>query len=60
MNLISCQECGVVLDKDILPFASDIFGEDGEVDDKKGVYHPARRAYVAYVHCPVCKSQITE
>lgn len=52
MNLISC-DCGVVLDKDKLPFPEDVWTADGsEVDLTKAAWDGDR--YTAFVKCPVC------
>ena len=58
MNLVSCNECGVVLDADKLLFVgSDGFYTDaGEIDNEVAVWNG--REYVAKVRCPVCASDI--
>lgn len=57
MNLISCDDCGVVLDKDKLCFPETIY-EDGRVDERYGAYNNDTGFWEAYVPCPVCKSEI--
>lgn len=58
MNLISCNNCGVVLDQNKLDFAEDIHDKDGCVDPDKGAYDQDRKDYYPYVKCPVCESQV--
>lgn len=58
MKLISCNDCGVVLDQDKLHFASDIYDDDGSVDDNLAQYNPDTRTYEASVPCPVCNESI--
>ena len=58
MNLISCDNCGVVLDYKKLNFAEDIYGSDDEVDQSKAAWCSSRREFVPFVPCPVCESQI--
>ena len=56
MNLISCDECGIVLDAIKLNFPEDIYLEDGSIDGSKGRWDGGE--YVPFVACPVCKSEI--
>lgn len=58
MHLISCDECGVVLDQNKLCFLSDIHEEDGSIDDTKAAYNHKTGNYSAKVSCPVCKSDL--
>jgi hypothetical protein len=53
MNLISCDNCGVVLDADKLDFP--IFHT---VATDEYVWCSERREWVATVPCPVCKAKI--
>lgn len=56
MNLISCDSCAAVLDKDKLPFASNIWNMDEtEIDPTKAEYNYRTCRYSAYCRCPVCK-----
>jgi len=57
MNLISCANCGVVLDKNRLVFP-DIYDDDGCV--VRGLAEWTGDKYVAVVSCPVCKGSILE
>lgn len=57
MNLMSCENCGVVVDGDNLPFTQDFMNEDG-VDDTKAVWSGVYDGFVPAVPCPVCGSMI--
>lgn len=57
MNLVSCDNCGVVLDKGKLAFPSNIWAEDG-VDTEKGAWDG--ETWVAKVVCPVCGDNVLE
>ena len=56
MNLVSCDCCGVILDKDKLKFPIDIHESDGSIDDHKAAWDGNN--YVAKVPCPVCRGEI--
>lgn len=58
MNLISCDHCGVVLDKDKLHFPTYIFHDDSSIDPKKGTWSDSKKAWVPFVSCPVCDEVI--
>lgn len=58
MNLISCDNCGVVLDKNKLKFPEDISDDEGIVGSHLAVWTGDK--YVAYVNCPLCNSPILE
>lgn len=57
MNLISCEGCGVVMDKDKLHFATSMYGEDG-IDHTVAAWNG--REFSAFVPCPVCGDSIFE
>ena len=57
MNLISCNQCGTVLDKDKLHFP-DISKEDGTIDTTVATWINDR--FVSTVSCPVCNANIYE
>lgn len=59
MNLISCNNCGVVLDKDNLNFPSDIYREDGSVILELAAWDGYKEKFVPKLPCPVCKEEIT-
>lgn len=57
MNLTSCDNCGVVLDKDKLPFPDDLWNDDGgSIDTDKAVWDGD--TFVAFTQCPICQSEI--
>jgi len=58
MNIISCENCSVVLDKNRLRFPDDIYQLDGSVDEQKAAWDGEN--WVARVFCPVCYSDILE
>ena len=60
MNLCSCDECGIVLDKDKLNFPDEerFADKDGEFNSKKCVWNGS--GFTAIVQCPVCQSDIEE
>lgn len=63
MNLTSCDNCGVTLDKNKLNFAhkSDCWDEEtGAVDESRAEWSSVSRDYVPYVKCPVCGSSILD
>ena len=58
MDLISCDNCAVVLDADKLDFPYYVRDEDGCIDDTKAKYRPGHKGFFAFLSCPVCKSDI--
>lgn len=60
MNLTSCTNCGVVLNKDHLKFPrlQDCFDEFDAPDTTKVEF--VDYSYVPYVQCPVCGEQVLE
>lgn len=58
MNLISCDYCGVVLDKDKLVFPDIWDDETGEKKPNAGVWH--NDSFSSCVPCPVCENAIVE
>lgn len=59
MNLISCDNCGVVLDKDKLRFPAVIYDDiDDEMIKEKSAWNGSD--FTAIVPCPVCKEPILE
>lgn len=60
MNLISCEGCGIVLDKDQLSFPFGLYKDDGELDDDKAEWDSGERKFVAIVKCPVCQENVRE
>jgi len=62
MNIISCTNCGVVLDADMLNFPSMHYAylddDCTEIDTSKAEWDGDR--YVPFVDCPVCKEKVFE
>jgi len=58
MNLISCEHCGVVLDKDQLIFPYDLVKDDGSINEESAVWNGEE--YVPKIDCPVCDGDIME
>jgi hypothetical protein len=57
MNLVSCDDCGVVLDKDKLVFPDTDQVEDDETgtyDPDAIVWNPNGSSWCVWVPCPVC------
>lgn len=61
MNLISCNNCGVVLDKDKLIFPEDPYDEErGEYLDEFCEWSNKHDRFISITPCPICKSNIPE
>ena len=58
MNLVSCGDCGVVIDKDKILFPHCLVKEDGSINQDSATWDGDD--YVAYIPCPVCSGTITE
>jgi len=58
MNLISCKQCGVVLDKDQLEFP-DIEDDNGDYIDGLWMWDHDL-GFFSKLPCPVCKGDIPE
>lgn len=58
MNLISCNNCAVVLNKDKLHFPLDMCGEDGTIDERKAQYDQEHGEWDVFIPCPVCKEPV--
>lgn len=58
MNLISCDSCGIVLDKAKLKFPNEIYNQDGSIDSKKAQWSETHYEFVSKVECPVCRGEI--
>jgi len=57
MKLMSCDNCGVILNAEKLKFPSCGFNEEG-IDTYVADYDQETREYRVYVSCPVCDSKI--
>lgn len=62
MQLISCRNCGLVLDAEVLSFPKDIYrrekGREFEVDPAKATWHSGRDRFVPITACPVRNGEI--
>jgi len=58
MEIVSCNSCGVVLDKYKLDFPC-IYLPDGTVNQDAARWDDEEEAYVSIVDCPVCGCEIT-
>ena len=60
MNLVSCENCGVVLDRDNLIFPiRPTIKEDGSLDDSNFIWdRHSDSGWIPAVPCPVCKGLI--
>ena len=58
MNLVSCDRCGVVLDKSKLVFLDIYDPNSGEIMEEVAIWNG--REYVSFVPCPVCGEPIKE
>jgi len=59
MNIISCERCGVVLDKDRI-FEPDMYDHDsGEAIKDNIIYINATKSYAPAIECPVCECKIS-
>lgn len=59
MNLISCDNCGIVIDKEKIPepdmWQEDIYGEE-EINANRAVWDG--NDYIPIFPCPLCKEPI--
>ena len=60
MNLISCDSCGVVLDKNKIVFPDGIWDDNYNLDSDKAVWDSNKRAYIPFVKCPACGEPVKE
>ena len=60
MNLISCDNCGTVIDVDKISFYDTIHDEDGVIIDSRAAWCHDRGEYVPCDPCPVCHSPILQ
>lgn len=56
MNLIACENCGVVLDANVLKFPK--LANLGEHEDGATIWDSDRGEHVPCVPCPVCDSPV--
>lgn len=60
MNLISCDDCGIVLDIHKLEFPDDYLDEDYLPIPELTAWSSDKGRHVPFVECPVCKAPILE
>jgi hypothetical protein len=58
MKLINCNECGVVLNADKLKFETELYNDDGSIDETKAAYNQDTKNWEAFVTCPCCQSNV--
>lgn len=58
MNLISCDGCGIVFDKDKINFPNIYSDDSWEVIRQKAIW--TNNQWIAMTKCPVCKAPIFE
>jgi hypothetical protein len=65
MNLISCENCGIIIDKDRINFIIEKIIENENLDDFDEGYNKDYWAWnsyeedmVLFIKCPVCKTKI--
>lgn len=60
MNLISCNGCGVVLDKNKLEFPSEdeVYDYGGSINLSVAGYCHDQKGYFTKIQCPVCEEDI--
>ena len=56
MKIVSCDNCGVLLDAGKLRWPESIYNEHYEYDDTKCAWNGD--CFVAFAPCPVCKAKI--
>ena len=60
MNLISCDQCGVVLDHDKLMFPPVYDHKEHRIIEKNCVWDDENEDYSAVIDCPACSGKIKE
>lgn len=58
MKLISCDECGTVLDGDKLEWPEEIYNYDGSINPRVAKWSDKHKDWAPLVDCPVCKSAV--
>lgn len=58
MELISCDNCGAVLDKKKLNFPTEYKAFDDSLDLGKADYNRENERYEPFIWCPVCNGRI--
>lgn len=65
MNIVSCDNCGVLFDKSKLNFPSTIWDYDEQTGEdfvikSAGTWSSQHQIYVPYVNCLVCDGKILD
>ena len=65
MNIVSCDNCGVLFDKSKLNFPSNFWDCDEQTGEdfvikSAGTWSVQYQTYVPYVNCPVCGEKILD
>jgi hypothetical protein len=58
MNLRSCENCGIVVDVDIVNFPDDMYDHNNEIDEKCVEWYDGE--FVVFINCPLCKGKIRD
>ena len=60
MNLVSCDECGVVIDvdKNLFPSKHKLYKDDGTIDHDRAAWDG--QDYTPKISCPVCDADIVK
>ena len=53
MNLISCEKCGVVFNKDNVPFPEQGYDDSGKFDDTKATWVNNLDDFAVFIKCPI-------
>lgn len=58
MKLVSCDNCGVLIDLDKKVFPKDIYNEDDTINTKVADYNYKTKYFEAFIECPLCEEKI--
>lgn len=58
MDLTTCMQCGVVLNRDFLEFPSARFLEDDDGYYPSDCFEYRDGEFMPFIHCPVCEGRI--
>jgi hypothetical protein len=57
MKLITCYNCGIVLNLDAIEIP-DIVNDDGTIDKDNAIWNSIKCKFLPIIFCPVCKNEI--
>ena len=60
MDLTSCSQCGVVIDKDVLIFPATHDHDSGNVIAENAEWDEGEQRWLAKVDCPVCGGAVLD